>query len=254
MFKILAPGARKRRVWSPATIAASLAVHGVLFYGAAKVSVAGPTGVTVQWDSIYPVPETPPPPVPATPPPPPLDEPRPADRPPPVVGKTVELVPPAKVPDEMPPPTKEPVTDPEHYRGQGKPGNTFGEPDSTDRRPPTRGGDGPPATGDGEVFAAEAVTDLPEVANRRELVRTLERTYPPMLRDAGLAGRVVVQLVVNTDGRVDPASIQVVSSTHPEFEAASRRAAERMRFRPAKVNGVPVRVMISLPIDWQVPN
>ena len=81
----------------------------------------------------------------------------------------------------------------------------------------------------------------------------MERLYPSVLRDGRVAGRVVVELIVEADGRVRPNSAQVVEATHPAFGEATLRAVERFRFRPAKMGGVPVPVRVTIPINWTVP-
>jgi protein TonB len=86
----------------------------------------------------------------------------------------------------------------------------------------------------------------------REVQRTLQRLYPQPLRDSGVTGTVVLRFVIDTDGRVEPSTIQVVSTTHPEFGDAAIEAAKRLRFEPAKVNGKSVRVLTSIPIRWQL--
>jgi protein TonB len=59
--------------------------------------------------------------------------------------------------------------------------------------------------------------------------------YPAALRSAGLEGQVVVQFIVNTDGRADSGSIRVVSATNDLFSAAVQRALPKMRFAPALI-------------------
>jgi periplasmic protein TonB len=59
--------------------------------------------------------------------------------------------------------------------------------------------------------------------------------YPSALRSAGLEGQVVVQFIVNTDGRADAGSIRVVSATNDLFSAAVQRALPKMRFAPALI-------------------
>ncbi|HEV2672045.1 MAG TPA: energy transducer TonB, partial [Gemmatimonadales bacterium] len=44
-------------------------------------------------------------------------------------------------------------------------------------------------------------------------------TYPELLRQAGVQGKVVLEAVVDTTGRVLPLSISVVSATNPGFVA-----------------------------------
>jgi TonB family protein len=68
--------------------------------------------------------------------------------------------------------------------------------------------------------------------------------YPAALRAAGLEGVVMLQMVVDTNGRVEPGSIEVQSSTHAGFEAAAINAVSRARFRPAHLGGRPVRQLV----------
>jgi periplasmic protein TonB len=71
--------------------------------------------------------------------------------------------------------------------------------------------------------------------------------YPELLRQAGVEGRVVLEAVVDTTGRVEPGSIGVVAATNPAFVAPARRALAGALFRPARVRGRAVRVRIRLP-------
>lgn len=69
--------------------------------------------------------------------------------------------------------------------------------------------------------------------------------YPDVLRQAGVEGLVIVQFVVDTTGRADLSTVQVVRSDHAFFTGAVKRALEGMRFIPAEVGQrkVPQRVM-----------
>jgi protein TonB len=73
-----------------------------------------------------------------------------------------------------------------------------------------------------------------------------------MLRDAGITGITVVELVIDRNGAVEPGSVTVEETTHEAFRAAAVRAAERFRFRPARLRGQPVPVRVSLPIEWTI--
>lgn len=68
--------------------------------------------------------------------------------------------------------------------------------------------------------------------------------YPAVLVAAGLEGRVTVQFVVDSTGRVEPESIRVVAASHPAFGESARRAIASSRFRPARVRGQPVRQLV----------
>lgn len=76
--------------------------------------------------------------------------------------------------------------------------------------------------------------------------------YPELLRQAGLEGRVVLEAVVDTTGRVEPGSIVVVATTHPDFAAAAARALAGSLFRPARLHGQAVRVRIRVPVDFRL--
>jgi TonB family protein len=65
--------------------------------------------------------------------------------------------------------------------------------------------------------------------------------YPAALEAVRIEGRVALEFVIDTTGRVAPSSIKVLESTHPAFEAAARDAVARATFRPARLSGHPVR-------------
>jgi periplasmic protein TonB len=57
--------------------------------------------------------------------------------------------------------------------------------------------------------------------------------YPESLRRAGVEGDVVVRFLVDTTGRVDMRTLEVVRSTHEAFTAAVRETLSKLRFSPA---------------------
>jgi TonB family protein len=68
--------------------------------------------------------------------------------------------------------------------------------------------------------------------------------YPGLLQSARQEGSVVAFFVVDTMGRVEPASFRTASSTHTLFTESVRSAVLAMRFRPAEVAGHPVRQLV----------
>lgn len=249
MFRVLIRK-RKRRLSSPRTVALSVGVHLLLLGLAVAHSTAAPAPpaeppaiIKDMWEIEKPAP-TPPPPAPDVPE-------QPETPPPPVPGETVELPAPTTVPEGLPEvdPNEKPLTE-AAVRGIGRLGDYIGPPPPAPT-PPT-GSDAPPAAlpnFDGYVY--ETVEEKPLLDNARDMARLLDRNYPEALSAAGVAGQVMLQLIVDENGRVRPGSARVVSASHEEFTAATLRIAERMRFRPARVEGRPVAVMVTLPIDWK---
>jgi len=241
---------RTRSVWSARTVAVSIGAHVLVLAGVVVAAAnAGPAPAPVQIIDIGQVPpERPNPPAPVTPTPPP-----PADQPIPVKGQTLVLQTPTTVPTILPPKDNGPAVDPDDYLGIGTPGNVIGTPDPTPQPQPPAADPGPLKDWrmDGVIDAGEA-EQLPQLASPRDAQRMLERVYPSMLRDAGVTGHTVVLLVIDKNGAVQPGSVTVQESTHDAFRDAAVRAAERFRFRPARLHGQPVAVSISLPIDWQI--
>jgi periplasmic protein TonB len=78
--------------------------------------------------------------------------------------------------------------------------------------------------------------------------------YPDLLRQAGVQGRVVLEAVVDTTGRVLSPSISVVLATNPGFVAPARQAMLATRFRPAMIGGKPVRMLVRIPYEFAIRN
>lgn len=87
--------------------------------------------------------------------------------------------------------------------------------------------------------SAEAVAPSPSATDPVRVSGPPLR-YPPLLRNAGIEGEVVVEFTVQTDGTVDPASVRVVESTHRGFEQQAADVLRRSLFRPATAGGEPV--------------
>jgi TonB family protein len=102
---------------------------------------------------------------------------------------------------------------------------------------------------DGE-YEISAVEEDPRLTNRDDVIREMTRSYPAEMRRSGTGGEVELRLRVFASGQVDARSITVVSSTNPVFDEPARTVAAMMRFTPARVNGQPVNVWVSVPIDF----
>ena len=76
--------------------------------------------------------------------------------------------------------------------------------------------------------------------------------YPDQLRAASVTGRVVVRMVVDTTGRVEPASISVREASHDLFAQAVLGVLPALRFTPAEAGGRKVRMLVDLPFEFRL--
>ncbi len=76
--------------------------------------------------------------------------------------------------------------------------------------------------------------------------------YPEALRRAGVSGTVVVKFIVDTLGRVDSESIEVLSSSHDLFTAAVRDVLFGLRFNPATFGNHRVRAAAVMPFQFML--
>ncbi len=97
---------------------------------------------------------------------------------------------------------------------------------------------------DGDIVDP-VLTDEPPV-----LLSAPVPAYPPLLRQAGIQGWVTVQTVIDTLGRAEPVSLRVVTSPNPGFDRPALDCVRRALFRPGRVHGRAVRVLVSLPLHF----
>lgn len=73
--------------------------------------------------------------------------------------------------------------------------------------------------------------------------------YPPLALRVHLSGMVIVECVIDADGRVTSAR---VLRGHPLLDAAAVRAVEQWIYEPTRLNGIPVAVQMTVTIRFQV--
>jgi TonB family protein len=98
------------------------------------------------------------------------------------------------------------------------------------------------------VVPAEGVYSEAIVEEKPEMLSHPPLQYPELLRQAGMQGRVVIEAVVDTSGRVVPSSVRIVSSTHPGFDDPAKLLVQKALFRPGRVRGRAVNVLLSIPV------
>ncbi|MDE2877095.1 MAG: M56 family metallopeptidase [Gemmatimonadota bacterium] len=111
----------------------------------------------------------------------------------------------------------------------------------------------PPVTVEEDLSAAPMWTNvdvLPVLNNTEEVTRLLGSEYPPLLRDAGIGGTVVVWFFVDEAGEVVKTQVHT-SSGHAALDDAALRVADRYEFSPATHEGEAVPVWVSLGIAFE---
>jgi hypothetical protein len=71
--------------------------------------------------------------------------------------------------------------------------------------------------------------------------------YPFPLRRQGLGGGATLQFMIDTAGRVEMGSVQLLADTDPQFALACRDILPEMRFISAEYNGRKVRELVRMP-------
>ncbi len=108
----------------------------------------------------------------------------------------------------------------------------------------------PPEEEDDEDFFV-VVENMPELIGGLAALQKNIR-YPEMARKAGIEGRVIVQFIVNEQGKVeDPRVIRGVGGGCDE---EALRAVRKANFKPGRQRGKPVRVQYSLPVIFKLQN
>jgi TonB family protein len=74
-----------------------------------------------------------------------------------------------------------------------------------------------------------------------------------MLLNAGIGGTVTLQFVIEADGTIQEQTVKIIDATHDEFRNAAVQAIQAFRFTPGRYRGENVRVLIQMPLTWQVP-
>jgi TonB family protein len=76
--------------------------------------------------------------------------------------------------------------------------------------------------------------------------------YPAALLKLGVEGSVMVRYVVDSMGKADIATLQIVRATRIEFAVAVREALPFMRFTPAKMGSKSVPQLVEQPFNFRI--
>lgn len=90
----------------------------------------------------------------------------------------------------------------------------------------------------------------PSVITRPVPVKQIKPKYPEAAKAIGATGKVIVKVLVGTDGKVKSASIYS-SFGNPACEDAALAAAKQWEFKPATKDGEPFEQSIQIPFDFK---
>lgn len=79
-------------------------------------------------------------------------------------------------------------------------------------------------------------------------VRTVPPEYPAAMRDQKASGVVTVNCLVDEKGNVTESRVE--KSTNEAFDQAAIDAVKRWKFKPARQDGNPVQIRVSIPVRF----
>lgn len=178
------------------------------------------------------------------PPPPAPDEPEPQevveyDPPPPVPPPPVEADPPESEPDppELENPPLPPPTGMMDIDGWGI--------DVAGYFPDWSDGIADPSDADMDLpFDPEDLDEIPRATT------TVSPVYPARQRTSGITGTVLLEFVVEKDGRVTTA--RAIRSNHSDFSSAALTAIRKWKFEPGRKDGAIVRSRVRMPMHFNL--
>ncbi len=91
---------------------------------------------------------------------------------------------------------------------------------------------------------ASALQDQPEVKKR------VEPWYPELLKLAGIEGKVILNVFINEQGKVE--KTKILESTHEAFSEAAVKAAKQWEFLPAMKDGKPIKAEVTIPFRFKL--
>jgi len=97
----------------------------------------------------------------------------------------------------------------------------------------------------------------PRLVNNQEVRRVLTDAYPPLLKESGIGGEVVVWLWISEEGEVLDTQVRddpPGTSGYYALDVAALDVADSMRFEPAMNGDEPTAVWVQIPITFTVAN
>jgi len=99
----------------------------------------------------------------------------------------------------------------------------------------------------GDVYGETEVQERPHLTSGPAL------TYPASLLLSRISGRVIIEAVIDTTGRVEDGTVRVIESSDARFNQAAKDYVRAARFTPGRIAGRAVRVRFEMPVEFKLP-
>jgi len=96
----------------------------------------------------------------------------------------------------------------------------------------------------------EEIFDVTQLDNKPTLVGSVKPVHPKDLLKQRVEGSVVLQFVVNEEGRVEDPRVE--SASRPEFEKPALEAVRRWKFKPGMREGEPVSAYVRQRVSFGI--
>jgi len=95
----------------------------------------------------------------------------------------------------------------------------------------------------------EPIVPFYALSEKPVVIKRVEPVYPELARKAGIEGRVIVKVLINTKGDVE--KVEVIKS-HPLLDQAAIEAAKQFKFKPGKQRDRYVKVWMTIPFNFRL--
>jgi periplasmic protein TonB len=230
----------KWRIWAfPLAVVLHLVgLAGMLFAQVWNVPPVPEPPLRVSFFQAAAPPPPPPPPPPPAPPKPKVETPKPVE-----VKMPTEPVQPVEIPKEIPKPTEEVVdTGLDTGLDFGVEGGVEGG---------VAGGvvgGVPGGIGEAPPPPKEEILRVGGDITRPEAITKVNPVYPEAARRARIQGVVIVEAVIDTNGNVN--NVKVLKGLPLGLDNAAAEAVKKWKFKPAMLNGRPVKVYFTLTVNF----
>src|SRR5437773_948919 len=111
----------------------------------------------------------------------------------------------------------------------------------------------PPPPSPQRVYGASDVYGETDVEERPHLMSGPPLAYPAPMLLSRISGRVIIEAVIDTTGRVEDGTVRVLVSSDARFNEAAKDYVRAARFTPGRLAGSAVRVRFEMPVEFKPP-